>query len=342
MSDTTEWSARVRKMPKVELHLHLEGAFTLETLLRLIRKHEPSSSIHSTDDLQARLTYTDFSGFIDAWNWKNSFFRSGKDFELLAYHTLESLSRQNVLYVEPFFSPWDFEDNGISMEEITESILAGCARATRDSGIEWNLIADINREHGPEKGMARIEQILRYRDRGVIGVGLGGREKEYPAERFAQVYAQADRGRLLLTAHAGEADGPASIRAALDRLHVHRIGHGIRAREDDALMAQLAERKIPLEVCITSNVKTGVVPSLRGHPVRTLFDRHLYVTINSDDPTMFDCSLTGEYLLLLEQLGFTPAEIKTLSLNGVTASGLDEHAKLKLCSRFEEFWTQYL
>ena len=107
-------------------------------------------------------------------------------------------------------------------------------------------------------------------------------------------------------------------------------------------MTQLAERKTPLEVCITSNVKTGVVPSLHGHPVRTLFDRHLCVTINSDDPTMFDCSLTGEYLLLLEQLGFTPAEINTLSLNGVMASGLDEHAKLKLSSRFEEFWSQYL
>jgi|WetSurMetagenome_2_1015567.scaffolds.fasta_scaffold25386_2 adenosine deaminase len=342
MSDNTHRAAWVREMPKVELHLHLEGAFTLETLLRLIRKHEPSTSLRSVDDLRGRFIYADFSGFIDTWNWKNGYFRAGQDFELSAYHTLEALSRQNVLYVEPFFSPWDFRNNGPGMEEITESILAGCVRANRDFGIQWNLIADINREHGPEEGMSRIEQVLRYRDRGVIGIGLGGREKEFPAGAFADVYARAARHNLLLTAHAGEADGPASIWAALDGLHVHRIGHGIRACEDDSLVAALAERRVPLEVCVTSNVKTGVVPSLALHPVRTLFERQLCITINSDDPTMFDCSVTGEYLLLLDHLGFSIADIKTLSLNGVLASALDVSAKHRLSSRFEEYWTHYV
>lgn len=341
MNDTTDWARLVREMPKVELHLHLEGAFTLETLFRLIRKHEPSTSLRSPDDLRERFIYTDFSSFINIWNWKNTYFRTGQDFELSSYHTLEALSRQNVLYVEPFFSPWDFRNNGLGMEEITESILAGCTRATQDFGIRWNLIADINREHGPAEGLSRIEQILRYRDRGVIGIGLGGREKEFPAEAFVDAYARAARHHLLLTAHAGEADGPASIRAALDVLHVHRIGHGIRACEDASLVATLAERRIPLEVCVTSNVKTGVVPSLSQHPVRTLFDQHLCITINSDDPTMFDCSLTGEYLLLLDHLGFSPADIKILSLNGVLASALDVNAKRQLSSRFEEYWTHY-
>ena len=332
------WNRFLLEMPKVELHLHLEGAFTLSTLFHLVRKYGGEPSIEKPEDLRRRFIYRDFSQFIDAWIWKNRFFRSGEDFELSSYETLTGLRKEQILYVEAFYSPWDFEGNGISMEEITESVISGCERASRDCGIGWSLIADINREHGPAAGMSRLRQVANFRNRGVIGIGLGGREKEFPAGPFEEVYREAARIGLFCTAHAGEADGPASVRAALERLHVRRIGHGVRVLEDPAVVELLRQSQIPLEVCITSNVMTGVVRSLKDHPVRKLFDAGVNITINTDDSTMFGCTLSGEFGLLLHQLGFRPAEIRTLCLNAVEATALESGSKKELARIFESAW----
>jgi adenosine deaminase len=334
------WRRFIIGMPKVEIHLHLEGAFTLSTLLTLIRKYGGDASIQTIDDLRDRFVYRDFAQFIDAWIWKNQFFRHGEDFELSAYQTLLDLHSQNVLHIEAFFSPWDFMDNGIGMEEITESLIAGCERAKRECGIGWGLIADINREHGPDVGMHRIDQICQFQDRGVIGVGLGGREAEYAADAYDQVYAEAARRGLLLTAHAGEAAGPESMWAVLDTLHVHRIGHGVRAQEDLNLVETLRQRQVPLEMCLTSNVRTGVVPTFGEHPIRRYLLSGLKVTLNTDDPTMFGCSLTGEYLMLLEKLGWEIEEIRALAMNAVDALALDPVAKDDIRRRCESDWNR--
>lgn len=338
MSGGELWNRFLLEMPKVELHLHLEGAFTLATLFQLVQKYGGDPSVEEPEDLRSRFVYDDFSQFIDTWIWKNRFFRSGEDFELSSYETLLALSQQNVRYVEAFYSPWDFEKNGLTMEEITDSVLSGCESASRDCGIGWSLIADINREHGPAAGMVRLRQLAKFRHRGVIGIGLGGREKEFPAGPFEGVYREAARVGLFCTAHAGEADGPRSVRAALEQLQVRRIGHGIRAVEDPALVEMLRESRIPLEVCMTSNVKTGVVRSLKEHPVRRLFDAGVKVTINTDDPAMFGCTLSGEFALLLHELGFAPAEIKALCLNAVEASALASDGKAGLVKAVESAW----
>ena len=187
--------------------------------------------------------------------------------------------------------------------------------------------------------MRRLDQICRYQSRGVIGVGLGGREEEYPAALYEGVYKEAGRRGLFLTAHAGEAAGAQSVWAALNRLGVRRIGHGVRAYEDPVLVTVLRERKIPLEMCITSNVRTGVVRSVREHPIRQLFQRGVKVTVNTDDPTMFGCTLAGEYLLLLNDLDFTPGEIRTVCLNGVEATVLDMTRKSALARQVEQAWS---
>ncbi len=324
----------IRQMPKAELHLHLEGAFTFDVLFNLIQKYGGDPSIRSIGDLEKRFVFTDFPHFIETWFWKNGFFREVKDFEISTYHTLECLHRQNVCYVEAFYSPWDFTPNGLSVEAITEATLNAVHRARDDYGIECKLIADLSRDHGWETAIARFQQVIPYRDHGVIGIGLGGSEQAYPPGPFAQVYRYARDLGFHLVAHAGEAAGPESIWEAVEQLCVERIGHGVRAIEDDALMDRLAKERIPLEVCITSNLKTGVYPALAAHPIRSLLERGLFITINSDDPTMFGTTLTDEYLLLYEKLNFPIETIRQLSLNAIRASFLSEEEKTVFLKKF--------
>ena len=336
--EALNWHEFICKMPKVELHLHLEGAFTFETLFQLIQKYGGDPTIRSIDDLRGRFAYKDFGHFIEVWYWKNRFFRSGEDFEFSTYETLMGLHRQNVLYVEAFFSPWDFVGNGISMEEITESVISGCKKASNETGILWNLIFDINRECGRDAGMKRLEQMMPYRGRGVVGIGLGGDERRFPASIYQEVFEEAERRGFRRTVHAGEAAGPESIRDALTKLKAERIGHGVRAHEDPKVLSTLLTQRVPLEMCVTSNVKTGVVPSVKEHPIRAYLGQGLNVSVNSDDPTMFGSTLTEEYLLLVDELACTSAEVKKLCLNAVHSAFLDDEKKMRLQERVEEPW----
>ena len=196
-------------------------------------------------------------------------------------------------------------------------------RATRAHGITSGLVVDLIRNHGPATAARRLEEITPYRGQGVVAVGLGGSEAEFPPGPFADVYAEAARRGFHRTAHAGEVAGPASVREALDRLGVERVDHGIRAVEDPALVARLARDRVPLAVCPTSNARTGAVPSLAQHPLRRLYDAGVRVTVNSDDPTFFGASVLDEYQLCLTTLGFTPAELAVLAEHAAGAAFLD-------------------
>jgi adenosine deaminase len=325
-------------MPKVELHIHLEGAFMLSTLLKLIQKYEPNSSIKSVEDLAPKFQYTDFSGFIDAWYWKQGYFRSAEDYELSVYETMLNLHEQHVCHVEPFYSPWDFHGKGPSVVEVTEAVLSGCRRAGEETGISWSVIADLSRDFGPEKCMRNLEIVAAYVDRGISGIGLGGPELQYPAELFVDVFAKARNKGFFLTAHAGEGAGAQSVRAAMDMLHVKRIGHGIRSIEDNELVKELARRQLPLDVCVTSNIKTGVVKRYEDHPIGKLIDAGVLVTINSDDPAMFDCTLNSEYVFLHEKLGFDLEKIRKLAYNGLTAANLSAQKRNDLQKIFDKAW----
>jgi adenosine deaminase len=326
------------KIPKVELHLHLEGAIPLPTLLAFIRRAGTEPDVRTVDELRARLAYPDFQGFLETWVWKNTFITEVDDFEGMAYGALADLHRQNVPYVEMHYSPGDYRDRGFTVDDVTGAVLAGAARARDDFGIRCALIADLLWGANVEESWRWMEEATPYLGRGVVAVGMGGCEGKSPARAYAELFGEARRRGFRLTAHAGEALGPASVRAVVDELGVERIGHGVRAVEDPALVELLKERRIPLEVCVTSNVRTGVYPSAAAHPVRSLFEAGVTVTVNSDDPTMFHTTLSDEYALLARDLGFSPADLKTLSLNGVDASFLPEEEKAELRKRFEEEW----
>ncbi|HUV86775.1 MAG TPA: adenosine deaminase [bacterium] len=327
-----------RKIPKVELHLHLEGAIPLETLLAFIRRAGTEPDVRTVDDLRRRLAYPDFQGFLDTWVWKNKFITEVDDFAGITYDVLADLHAQNVPYVEMHYSPGDYRDRGFTVAGVTEAVLAGSARARRDFGLRCGLILDLLWGATVEAAWGWLEEATPFLGRGVVGVGLGGSEQKSPARAYAELYAEAGKRGFRLTAHAGEALGPESVRAVIDELDVERIGHGVRASEDPALLELLKERRIPLEVCVTSNVKTGVYPSAAAHPIRSLFESGVIVTVNADDPTMFHNTLSDEYLVLLRDLAFTPEDLKTLSLNGVEASFLPEAEKSVLRAKFEEEW----
>ncbi len=330
------------KIPKVELHLHLEGAIPLPTLLGFIQRAGTEPDVRTVDELRRRLAYPDFQGFLDTWVWKNTFITEVEDFEGMAYAALADLHAQNVPYVEMHYSPGDYRDRGFTVAGVTEAVLAGASRAGEDFGIRCALIADLLWGAYLEGSWRWMEEATPYLGRGVVGVGLGGSEGASPARAYAELYREARKRGFRLTAHAGEALGPESVRAVVDELGVERIGHGVRAIEDPALLDLLKERRIPLEVCVTSNVMTGVYPSAAAHPIRDLCEQGLVVTVNADDPTMFHTTLSDEYLILLRDLAFTPADLRALSLNGVDASFLPEAEKAALRATFEKEWDALL
>ncbi len=329
----------IEKMPKIELHVHLEGAIPLEILFEFIKKDRTETSIKNICDLKEKFLYKDFEHFIQIWGWKNRFIKSEKDFEVIIYEVLKRMSGEHIIYAEIFYSPGDFVvRQGLCSQSITEYLIAGKERAFNDFNIQCNLIVDLVRDHGPDVGMERLKEVTPYIGKGLIGIGLGGSEQYYPAGLYKDVYSKAKDLGFRLTAHAGEAAGPESIWDALENLSVERIGHGARAYEDSKLVSFLKEKQIPLELCPISNIRTGVFKSIETHPVIKYFREGLMVTVNSDDPVMFNTSVTQEYLLLARHFDLTINDLKQLSLNSINSSFMNDSSKKLMKDTFERKW----
>jgi aminodeoxyfutalosine deaminase len=293
----------LRDLPKAELHIHLEGSVEPETLYEL----DPSTSI---EEYRALYHYTDFDSFLRAFGAVGKRLRTPEDYGLITRRLLERLEAQNVRYAEIMVAAgvvlWKQQD----FAPIFECIHA----AARESSVQVRWILDAVRQFGVEPAMQVASLAAERVSQGVVALGIGGSEERGPASWFTDVFAFARNAGLRLHAHAGESMGPESIWDAL-ALGAERIGHGIAAVGDPALMRHLRDREIPLEICITSNLVTGVVKRIEDHPLRRLFDAGVPIVLNSDDPAMFRCSLTGEYRLAAEQFGFTETELRQLAEN---------------------------
>jgi adenosine deaminase len=283
------WFERV---PKVELHLHLEGAIPHDALWELIKKYGGDPSVPDLKALERKFQYRDFPQFIGIWGWKNAFLREYEDFTFIAGAVAGDLLQQNIHYAEVFYSPSDFFRHGLQTQRLTEAIRKGFSLIP---DIKISLIADFVRDRGPGNAANNLAEINEVKNLGVIGVTIGGSEQTYPPKPFADVYEKARQLGFHTSAHAGEAAGAESIWSAIRSLRVERVGHGTRAFEDASLIDYLASHQVPLEVCPVSNVRTGVVDSLKNHPVRRFYERGITVTINTDDPKMFGNSLAAEY-----------------------------------------------
>ena len=293
----------LRKLPKSELHVHLEGSVEPETLHEL----DPATPV---EELHALYSYTCFDDFLKAFGAVGKRLRGPEDYGLITRRLLETLEAQNVRYAEIIIAAgvvlWKRQD----FAPIFDAIRA----ASGESAVEVRWILDAVRQFGPEHVQAVADLAVERRDAGVVAFGIGGSEPRGPAEWFAGAFAHAKRGGLHLTAHAGEGTSPRSIWAALE-LGAERIGHGISAIDDPVLVRHLRDRRIPLEVCITSNLVTGVVAGLENHPVRRLYDAGVPIVLNTDDPAMFRCTLTGEYELAARAFGFSRSELEGIAEN---------------------------
>jgi len=291
------------EMQRAELHLHLEGSIEAETLLEL----DPSLT---PEEIATALTYSDFAGFIQSYIWVNRKLRVPADYALAARRLFERLAGQGVSYAEVTLSAgvilWKKQDLDATFQALAEE--------TVRSPIAIRWIMDAVRQFGAEAAAPVFDFAAKHMNEGVVAIGLGGFEAEGPALWFRDLYAQArDRG-LRLTCHAGETTDAQSIWDALE-IGSERIGHGIRAIDDPKLMAHLRDHDIPLEICISSNVRTRSVTALEQHPVRKLFDAGVPIVLNTDDPPLFGCTLAGEYELAQRTFGFSPAELATLADN---------------------------
>jgi adenosine deaminase len=329
--------AWLERLPKVELHLHLEGAIPLLVLWELLQKDGGDAEVPTCEALVAKFAYRDFPHFLEMWTWKNGLLREYDDFTFVAAAVARDLARQNIRYAEVFYSPADFQGAGLQVQRLTEAIRDGLRRVPQ---VEIALVADLVRDYGPERGARTLACVNEVRDLGVIGIGIGGSEHRFPPEAFAPVYRQARDLGFRTSAHAGEAAGPESIWAAIRALAVDRIGHGTRAVEDPHLVEYLAAQRVPLELCVLSNVRTAVLPEVACHPARLYYQRGIPLSINTDDPKMFGNSLAEEYLALHRHLGFSRADILRLIEQGIETSWLPQGRKLNLLRQFQsEFAT---
>jgi len=330
-ADRTPNRSWFERIPKVELHLHLEGAIPHAALWELMQKYGGDPSVPTLQALTAKFTYKSFPEFIDTWVWKNTFLRRYEDFEFMAEAVAHDLAGQNIRYVEAFYSPGDYLSRGLEPQRLTEALRAGLDRC---KGIKVALVADLIRDHGPERGAKMLQAVNEVRDLGIIGVGIGGSESEFPPEAFRAVFDQARELGFHTSAHAGEGAGPESVWGAVRTLRVDRIGHATRAAEDLKLVDYLAEHQIPLELCPISNLKTRVIDSLEEHPACLFFERGIPFSINTDDPKMFGNSLADEYLALETKLGFSRGEIESIILQGIMTSWLSGEDKEELTRQF--------
>ncbi len=327
----TSISEFAKKIPKVELHLHLEGAIPLDTLWELVKKYGGDSSIPSLQALAAKFDFRDFPHFIETWVWKNQFLQEYEDFTFISEAVARDLVNQNVLYAEVIFAPSDFSRHGLETQRLVEAIRTGFSRVPE---IEITLIADLVRDRGLENAAKNLAEVNEVKKLGIGGITIGGSEQDYPPGPFADIYEKARQFGFHTGAHAGEAAGPESIWGAIKHLKIERIGHGTRAIEDDSLVDYIAEHGIPVEICLISNVKTKVVKSVREHPVRRYFDKGIIISINTDDPTMFGNSLAEEYETLQVEFGFSPDDIRKIILQSIDASWTSDDRKRDLKEKF--------
>jgi adenosine deaminase len=320
----------IRRMPKVELHVHLEGSIQPETLLELARRNRVELPAQSVEGLREWYRFRDFAHFIEVYIAISRCICTPDDLELIAREFLRGQAAQNIRYSEVTFTPYTHYafNRHIPFAEQLAAISRARAWAERELGVTMGFVTDIARNVQPvEHSLLVAEWAISGKDDGVVAFGLGGPEVGWPPELFEAAFAKARAAGLPGVPHAGETVGPESMWGALDSLQAVRLGHGVRCLEDPKLVETLRERQIPLEVCPTSNLCLGVFPAFDAHPLPRLLDEGLYVTINSDDPPMFNTTLTDEYLKIAATFGFDEQKIEQLVMNGVRATLLPEEQR---------------
>ena len=337
----------IQSLPKAELHLHLEGSVDPATLAELSRRYNTplptennrydvagSGDVLTEDDVRRLYSYKDFNGFLMAFKSVTERLRSPEDYELVTYRLMQKLRQQNIVHAEVYVSVGVIRWRGQPVEPIFEGMERGRERGQRDFGVSLLWIFDAVRHFGPEAAAEVFDLAARLRERNVVGIGIGGDEARGPAEGFRDLYKKAADKGLRLTAHAGETTGPESVWGAIN-IGAERIGHGLSAANDPELMEVMAQKQVPVEMCITSNLRTGACKELQEHPVRKFFDEGLMITLSTDDPAMFQTSLNKEFEIAQQEFNFTEDHLRELARNSIEASFLPVEKKLRFMQQID-------
>jgi aminodeoxyfutalosine deaminase len=327
----------IRRLPKAELHLHLEGSGTGRVISELGRKYGTEFAGMAPEEIERKtFAFEDFKGFLLAYGTICAHLREAADYLFLLDLLVDYLKRENIRYAEVITSPSIAARFGLDGEAVLAALLERSADIEATEGIMVRWILDCVRNYGPEPARQTAEMALRYRDRGVVAIGLGGDENSFPMKDFEGTFRWAKANGLFIHCHAGEIGGVEQVWDAVTLLGANRIGHGIQAARDAGLMEHLREHAIALDICLTSNVRTRAWAPISAHPFQLLFKRGVPVTLNTDDPGIFQTTLGEEYAKAFKHFGLTRTDLNHIALQGVRSAFLPATLKNELMQTFQD------
>ena len=332
----------LQNLPKVDLHRHLEGSLRLSTLAEIACEHGVDLPSYEIEELRPYVQVTtdeppDFHAFLEKFSFLARFYSKLDCIDRISYEAVADAAQDNVKYLELRFNPVTLAlSQGFYLEEVVEQVISAVKKAEQDFDITVKLLTTIRRDYDQDTSSRMVDIAIHYADQSIVGLDLAGDEVHYSAQPFAELFNKAKEAGLGITVHAGEAAGAESVRTAIELLRADRIGHGVRANEDLAVMDLVRERGITLEMCPTSNIQTAAVKAITRHPLRAFHQIGLPVTINTDDPSVSNTTLTDEYVVAVRDVGVTVPEIKQMILTGVRAAFLRQSEKEQLEAVFTE------
>ncbi|CAG9297869.1 adenosine deaminase [Celerinatantimonas diazotrophica] len=331
----------IQGLPKVELHLHIEGTLEPELMFELAQRNQVKIPFSSPEQVRSAYQFSNLQSFLDIYYQGANVLLYQQDFFDLTWHYLLQCHRENVRHCEIFFDPQTHTQRGIAFETVINGIIQALEKGRQELGITSHLILCFLRHLDEHSALQTLDQALAYREL-IIGVGLDSSEQGNPPQKFARVFAKAERLGFKRVAHAGE-EGPAqNIRTAIESLHVNRVDHGVRCVEDSALVAQLIESQMPLTVCPLSNIKLKVFSNMREHNIVELLDKGMCVTINSDDPAYFGGYMNQNFHAIADVFALTHQQLAKFSINAINASFIHEDDKQKLRQEVFDYMQSYI
>ena len=324
----------IKRLPKAELHCHLDGSLRISTILDLAEKQKISLPEDNEVGLKNILTVKDrvesLEEYLNLFKITLSVMQTPESLERCSYELIEDVSRENVRYIEIRYSPILHIEKGMTMEESVEAVQRGLIRGQKEFGVRSGIIICGIRDISPEISLQLAEITVQYKDKGVIGFDLAGAEENFPAKKHREAFYLIQNNNINATIHAGEAFGPSSIHQAIHYCSANRIGHGTKLHEDIDLMNYVNDHRIALEICLTSNIQVRSVDSIEVHPFKKYFDEDIRVTLNTDNRLISNTTLTDEYLLAVETFNLTKQDLRTIIINGFKGAFLPHNERRKM------------